>query len=130
MDSIEKLIIVKCPIHSIIRPLLRCVDFAFVWKKMLCMAFYFGGGYFIMPQQVWGQSDLICTLHWVLEIWAYPYKSQIWKFWNMGVVIPTELYFEILRPMVKELAQYHLPFWSYDQITVIFITFWNIPNKW
>ena len=84
----------------------------------------------MMPQQVWGQSDWICTPHRAVENWAYPYKSQIWKFWNMGVVIHPELYFEILRPMVNELAQTDLPFWSYDQITVIFITFWNIANKW
>ena len=82
------------------------------------------------PPQVWGQSDLICTPHGAHENWAYLYKSQIWKFWNMGVVIHTELYFEILRPMVKELVQSDLPFWSYDQITVISITFWNIANKW
>ena len=84
----------------------------------------------MMSQQVWGKSDLICTPHGALEDWAYPYKSQIWKFWNRGVVIHPELYFEILRPMVNELAQTDLPFWSYDQITVIFITFWNIANKW
>ena len=83
----------------------------------------------MMPQKVLGQSNLICTPHGTLENRAYPYKSQIWKFWNMGVVIHPELYFEILRPMVNELAQSDLPFWCYDQINVIFITFWNIANK-
>ena len=63
----------------------------------------------MMPQQVWGQSDLICTPHGALENWVYPYKSQIWMFWNIGVVIYPELYFEIIRPMVKELAQSDLP---------------------
>ena len=83
----------------------------------------------MMPQQVWGQSNRICTPHRAVENWAYPYKSQIWKFWNIGVVIHPELYFKILRPMVKELAQSDLLFWSYGQKTVIFITFWNIENK-
>ena len=67
--------------------------------------------------------------HGALQNWEYPYKSQILKFWNMGVIIHPELYFEILRPMVKELAQSDLPFWIYNQITAIFITFWNIANK-
>ena len=69
----------------------------------------------MMPQQVWGQSDLICTAHGALENWAYPYKSQIWKFWSMGVAIHSELYSYILRPMVKKLAQSNLPFFSYGQ---------------
>ena len=33
----------------------------------------------------------------------------------MGVVIHPELYFEILRPMVKKLAQSDLPFLRYGQ---------------
>ena len=109
---------------------LGCIDFAFFKEKMFCIAFYSGEGQFMMTQYIWGQSDLICTPHGALENWAYLYESQIWKFWNMGVVIHTELYFEILRPMVKELVQSDLPFWGYDQITVISITFWNIANKW
>ena len=69
----------------------------------------------MMSQQVWGKSNLICTPHGALENWAYPYKSQIWKFWNIGVVIHPELYFKILRPMVKELAQSNLPCLSYGK---------------
>ena len=82
---------------------------------MFCTAFSSRGGYFMMPQQVWGQSDLICTPHGALENLAYPYKSQILKFWNMGVAIHPELYFEILRPMVKKVAQSDLPFLGYGQ---------------
>ena len=90
-------------------------------KKMFCMAFYSEGGYFMMPKQVWGQSDLICTPHGALENLAYPYKSQILKFWNMGVAIHPELYFEILRPMVKKKLKSDLPFLSYGQKTAIFV---------
>ena len=74
----------------------------------------------MVPQQVWVQSDLICTPHGALENWAYPYKSQILKFWNIGVAIHPELYFDILRPMVKILAQSDLPFLSYGQKNAIF----------
>ena len=102
-------------------PGVGCVDFAFLWKKMFCTAFSSGGGYFMMPQQVWGQSDLICTPHGALENLAYPYKSQILKFWNMGVAIHPELYFEILRPMVKKKLKSDLPFLSYGQKTAIFL---------
>ena len=79
----------------------------------------------MMPQKVWGQSDLICTPNGALENWAYLYKSQIWKFWNMGVVIYTELYFDILRPMVKKKFKSDLPFLSYGQITANFYLFFK-----
>ena len=39
----------------------------------------------------------------------------------MGVAIHPELYFEILRPMVKKVAQSDLPFLSYGQKTAIFV---------
>ena len=39
----------------------------------------------------------------------------------MGVAIHLELYFEILRPMVKKVAQSDLPFLSYGQKTAIFV---------
>ena len=39
----------------------------------------------------------------------------------MGVAIHPELYFEILRPMVKKVAQLDLPFLSYGQKTAIFV---------
>ena len=39
----------------------------------------------------------------------------------MGVAIHPELYFEILRPMVKKKAQSDLPFLSYGQKTAIFV---------
>ena len=39
----------------------------------------------------------------------------------MGVTIHPELYFEILRPMVKKVAQLDLPFFSYSQKTAIFV---------
>ena len=79
----------------------------------------------MMPQQVWGQSDLICTPHGALENWAYPYKSQILKFWNMGVAIHPELYFEILRPMVKKLAQSEL--W---QKSIIYLQYFKMLWKY
>ena len=45
----------------------------------------------------------------------------------MGVVIHPELYFEILRPMVKELAQSDLPCLSYgEKIYHLFAIFQNI----
>ena len=78
---------------------------------MFCTAFSSGGGYFMMPQQVWGQSDLICTPHGALENWAYPYKSQILKFLDMGVAIHPELCIEILRPKEKDLSELNLLFW-------------------
>ena len=40
----------------------------------------------------------------------------------MGVAIHPELYFEILRPMVKKVAQSDLPFLSYGQKTAIFVS--------
>ena len=82
---------------------------------MFCKVFSSRGDYFMMPQQVWGQSDLICTPHKALENLAYPYKSQILKFWNIGVAIHPELYFEILRPMVKKVAQLDLVYWRNSQ---------------
>ena len=39
----------------------------------------------------------------------------------MEVAIHPELYFEILRPMVKKVAQSDLPFLSYGQKTAIFV---------
>ena len=39
----------------------------------------------------------------------------------MGVAIHQELYFEILRPIVKKVAQSDLPFLSYGQKTAIFV---------
>ena len=39
----------------------------------------------------------------------------------MGVAIHQQLYFEILRTMVKKLAQSDLPFLSYGQKTAIFV---------
>ena len=39
----------------------------------------------------------------------------------MEVAIHPELYFEILRPMVKKVAQSNLPFLSYGQKTAIFV---------
>ena len=39
----------------------------------------------------------------------------------MGVAIHPELYYKILRPMVKKKAQSDLPFLSYGQITAIFV---------
>ena len=74
----------------------------------------------MMPQQVWDQSHLICNPDGALESWAYPYKSQILNFWNMGVAIHPELHFEILRTMVKKVTQLDLPFLSYGQKTAIF----------
>ena len=47
----------------------------------------------------------------------------------MGVAIHPELYFEIVRPMVKELAQSDLPFRSYDQITVKLYHYKNNGKK-
>ena len=39
----------------------------------------------------------------------------------MGVAIHPELYFEILRPMVKKKLKSDLPFLSYGQKTAIFV---------
>ena len=39
----------------------------------------------------------------------------------MGVAIHQEVYFEILRPIVKKVAQSDLPFLSYGQKTAIFV---------
>ena len=66
-----------------------CVDFAFSWKKMFCMAFYSGGGYFMMPQQVWGQSDLICTPHGELENLAYPLQEYR-RYLNVSTIYSTK----------------------------------------
>ena len=47
----------------------------------------------------------------------------------MGGFIYPELYFEILRPMVKDLAQLDLPFLSYGPMDVNFCCFFrNIKN--
>ena len=92
-------------------------------EKNFCMTFYSGGGYFVMPQQVWGQSDLICTPYGAVENWAYPYKNQIWKFWNLGVVTHPEFYFEILRQMVKKLPQFDLPCLSYGKKSIIYLQY-------
>ena len=80
----------------------------------------------MMSQQVWGKSNLICTPHGALENWEYPYKSQIWKFWNIGVVIHPELYFKILRPMVKELAQSNLPCLSYGKKSINYLQYFKM----
>ena len=45
------------------------------------------------------------------------------KFKILGVFIHPQMHNEILRPMVKELAQLDLPFLSYGQITVNFCCF-------
>ena len=45
----------------------------------------------------------------------------------MGVVIHPELYFEILRPMMKKLAQSDLPYLSYGKkIYHLFAIFQNV----
>ena len=77
----------------------------------------------MMPQQVWGQYDLICTDHGSLENLAFPYNSQILKFWNMEIAIHPELYFEILRPMVMKKLKSDIPFLSYGQKTATFTDF-------
>ena len=55
-----------------------------------------------------------------IEDLAYSIETQILKFWILGVVIHPEMQSKILRPMVKELAQFDLPFLSYGQITANF----------
>ena len=50
-----------------------------------------------------------------IENLVYPILNQILKFLFLWVVIHPELCIEILRPMVKDLAQLDLPFLSYGQ---------------
>ena len=47
------------------------------------------------------------------------------KFKILGFFIHPQMHNEILRPMVKELAQLDLPFLSYGQKTVIFLPFFK-----
>ena len=47
------------------------------------------------------------------------------KFKILGFFIHPQMHNEIIRPMVKELAQLDLPFLSYGQITVHFCYFFK-----
>ena len=51
------------------------------------------------------------------------------KFWILRVVIYPEIHIEIIRLMVKELAQFDLAFLSYSQKTVIFGHLLKNQNK-
>ena len=112
---------------------LGCVDFDFLWKK--CSAWHFileGAILWCHNKFEVNPIQFAPPMGGTLKNQAFPYKSKIWNFWNIGVAIYSELYFEILRPMVKKVTQLNLPFLSYGQKTAIFFMkkafFWQIFN--
>ena len=54
------------------------------------------------------------------KVFTTPIENRILKLLIFGVVIHLEMQNNILRPMVKDLAQLELPFLSYGQIIVYF----------